>query len=373
MSIASSRSSRASAPSHSSSARRSPLARRSPSARRPQSARRWSPLVLAIVGAIALFGASTAGAAEAPVGLGTTTSFAVLAGGGITNTGATTITGDIGTFPTPSQTGFGTITQTGVNHADDAVTQQAKIDLVTAFDDAAGRGPATATVPVDLAGQRLTSGVYNSGTFALSGVLTLDFQGDPNAVFVFQAASTLITGSASRVNVVNAGTASVECNVYWKVGTSATLGAGSFLVGTVMAQDAITLNAAATVEGRVLARDASVTMINNTITNTGCASTTETPTPTDTTVPGTGGSDGGVAGDGSTNGADGTDGTGAGSGDGSGTGSGTPVGSRTPGDGTTTALAFTGSDWRIAVGGVSAITLGVMCVALSTTRRRAIR
>src|SRR5689334_16237811 len=97
-----------------------------------------------------LVGISPASAPESPVGLGTATSFAILAGAGITNAGATTITGDVGTYATTSQTGFGTVVQTGVNHAGDAVTQQGKLDLVVAYDDAAGRGPATAAVPVDL-------------------------------------------------------------------------------------------------------------------------------------------------------------------------------------------------------------------------------
>ena len=130
-------------------------------------------VVLATVG----IGAGGAGAAEASVGLGTADNFAVLAGAGITNTGPTTITGDVGTFPTPTETGFGSVTLTGTNHAGDAVTQQAKSDLVTGYGDAAGRGPAT-QVATDLAGQTLAPGVYNSanGTFGNTGVLTLDGQ-----------------------------------------------------------------------------------------------------------------------------------------------------------------------------------------------------
>jgi hypothetical protein len=328
--------------------------------RRRSGALRSAPLVVAVACVLALLGAATVGAAPAPVGLGTATSFAVLAGAGVTNTGATTIAGDIGTFPTTSQTGFGTIVQTGVNHAGDAVTEQAKIDLVTAFDDAASRGPVTAAVPVDLAGQVLTPGVYSSGTIELSGALTLDAQGDPDAVFVFQAASTLITGSASTVTIINGG-ATTACNIFWKVGSSATLGSGSSFVGTVLAQESISLDSSAVVEGRVLARTGAVTMINNTITNTGCP-TLPTAGPTTPTTPTTAPGDTGGS----------TDGGGSGSGsgtDGSGTGTGVPAGP--PTDRT---LAFTGTDPRIAVLGLALLTTGMMlAVASGATRRRAER
>ena len=106
-------------------------------------------------------GAPSAYAAQGPVGLGTADSFAVLAGSGITNTGPTTITGDVGTFPTPSETGFGSITLNGTNHDGDAVTQGAKNDLVGAYNDAAGRTPVT-NVPVELGGSTLLAGVYTS-------------------------------------------------------------------------------------------------------------------------------------------------------------------------------------------------------------------
>jgi Ice-binding-like len=130
------------------------------------------------------------------VGLGTADSFAVLAGEGITNTGPTTITGDIGTFPNPSITGVSDVTLTGTNHADDTRTQGAKTDLVTAYTTAAKEGPTTA-MPAVLAGKTLTPGVYNSeSAIDLSGVLTLDpGQLGPNAVWVFQAGSTLVTAS----------------------------------------------------------------------------------------------------------------------------------------------------------------------------------
>ncbi|HUP17869.1 MAG TPA: ice-binding family protein, partial [Acidimicrobiia bacterium] len=138
------------------------------------------------------------------VGLGTADDFAVLAGETITNTGPTTITGDVGLHPGTAVTGFGSVTLNGELHLTDAVAEQAKVDLVTAYDDAAGRA-VTATIPTELGGETLTGGVYDSdaGTFGITGTLTLDAQGDPNAVFIFQMASTLGTAAASSVNLIN--------------------------------------------------------------------------------------------------------------------------------------------------------------------------
>jgi hypothetical protein len=146
-------------------------------------------------------------AAATHIDLGTADSFAVLAGSGITNTGASTITGDVGTFPTTSETGFGTVVLVppSADHAGDAVTQGAKTDLTTAYNNAAGQGPQIAIAGGTLGGgQTLLSGVYNSGSsIQLNGSLTLDGGGDPNAVFVFQAGSTLVTASSSTVVLTN--------------------------------------------------------------------------------------------------------------------------------------------------------------------------
>ena len=171
------------------------------------------------------------GAAAAPtaVPLATSGSFAVLAGSGITNTGPTTLNGDVGTFPTTSETGTGSMTVTGTNHAGDTTMQGAKNDLVTAYNTAAGEGPTSPIGPgspiVDLGGQTLLPGVYNSASsIGLTGALTLNAQGDPDAVFVFQAGSTLTTASASQINLINGAQA---CNVFWQIGSSAGLGTGS--------------------------------------------------------------------------------------------------------------------------------------------------
>lgn len=222
--------------------------------------------------------APAAFAAQGPVGLGTAGSFAVLAGSGITNTGPTTITGDIGTFPTPAETGMGSVTLTGTNHDADAVTQGAKSDLQSAYTDAAGRTPVT-NVPVELGGSTLLSGVYTSPTFGLTGTMTLDAQGDPNAEFIFQAGSSLITASDSRVQLINGAQA---CNVVWQVGSSATFGTGTDFVGDVLVRTSITAQTGATFHGRLLAADGAVTLDTNTITVSTCSAVSPTPTATAT-------------------------------------------------------------------------------------------
>ena len=229
---------------------------------------------------VALAGGAVAAATAVP--LGTAGSFAVLAGAGITNTGPTTLNGDIGSFPTTSITGTSSLTVTGTNHGGDAVTQGAKTDLVTAFNVAAGEGP-TSPISADLGGQTLTGGVYNSATsMGLTGTLTLNAAGNPSTVFVFQMGSTLTTASASSVSLVNGAQA---CNVFWKVGSSATLGTGSTLVGTILAQTSITATTGARVDGRLLARDGAVTLDTNTVTRSTCvAGTATTPTSTAATA-----------------------------------------------------------------------------------------
>lgn len=221
-------------------------------------------LIILVGGALRAQGASQA---SHPVTLGTAKSFVVLAGAGITNTGPTTLNGDIGTFPTTSITGAASMTINGVNHAGDATTQQAKNDLVTAYNEAAAEGP-TSPISADLGGQTLTPGVYNSASsIGLTGTLTLDSKGNKKAVFVFQAGSTLTTASASTVNLING---AQECNVYWQIGSSATLGTASHLTGTIMALTSITLTTGATLNGRALARDGAVTLDTNTITKPSC-------------------------------------------------------------------------------------------------------
>jgi hypothetical protein len=163
-----------------------------------------------------------ANAAQPPVGLGTAASFAVLAGQGVTNTGPTVVNGDLGTSPNPAVTGFPPGKVHGQIHKADAVALQAQKDLTTAYNDAAGRTPVT-TIATELGGKTLKPGVYKSasGTFQITGTLTLDAQGDSNAVFIFQMAATLVTASSSKVSLLGGASA---CSVFWQVGSSATLG-----------------------------------------------------------------------------------------------------------------------------------------------------
>ena len=254
--------------------------------RRRQASPRKAPWIgpLGVIAGVAVLLIPGVTHAATPVGLGTAESFAVLAGSGITNTGPTTITGDVGSFPLLTQTGFGSVTLNGTNHGGDAVTQQAKTDLTTAYNEAAGSGPPTA-VPAELGGLTLTPGVYNGATLEITGTLTLDTLGDPAAVFIFQTGSTLITAADSAVVVLNGGTA---CNVFWQVPSSATLGTNSHLIGSVLASTSITATTGATVEGRLLAQNGAVTLDTNTITAEVCAPSTTTTTPgaTTTTTPG---------------------------------------------------------------------------------------
>ncbi len=244
------------------------------------SARRARVGAVSVTTLVALFSAgllialvSGAQAAATSVPLGTADSFVVLAGAGVTNTGATTLNGDIGAFPTTSITGSGTLTITGANHAGDAVTQGAKTDLVTAYDTAAGEGP-TSPIVADLGGQSLVPGVYNSASsIGLTGALTLDAGGDPSAVWVFQAGSTLTTASASEINLTNGAQA---CNVFWQIGSSATLGTNSRFRGSILALTSITATTGATIEGRLLARNGAVTLDTNTITKATCTAVTTT-------------------------------------------------------------------------------------------------
>jgi Ice-binding-like/HD domain len=205
-------------------------------------------------------------AVSSPVSLGTAASFAVLAGSTITNTGHSTITGNLGLSPGTAVTGVLAGLLDGTLFAANGTAAQAKNDLAAAYDDVVAR-PTTETIPVELGGTTQTPGVYDSpaGTFGITGTLTLDAQGDPNAVFIFKAASTLITASASQVNLVNGARAS---NVFWQVGSSATLGTFSVLRGNVLALASITVTTGTTVDGRMLARTGAVTLDTDVITRT---------------------------------------------------------------------------------------------------------
>ncbi len=219
-----------------------------------------------------LLAGTTLGAAQ--VNLGTTRSFAVLAGTTITNTGATTIRGDVGLHPGNAVTGFATVTLDGAQHVADAVALQAKTDLVAAYNDAAGATPVS-KVATELGGTTLKPGVYGSDTLGLTGTLTLDGSG----LYIFQSASTLITASNSTVALINGASA---CDVYWQVGSSATLGTTTSFKGTIMALTSIALQTGATLQGRALAGNGAVTLDHNTIDSSACSAPTSSPLPSPT-------------------------------------------------------------------------------------------
>ena len=234
--------------------------------------------MLVALGLLVVAGSPAAFAAQPAVGLGTATPFAVLAGTTVTNTGPTVVSGNLGVSPGSAVTGFppGKVIK-GAKHVADAKALQAQNDLVTAYDDAAGRTPAT-TVTKDLGGKILAPGVYRTAkAMSLTGTVTLDAAGDPDAVFIFQAGSTLITAGSSTVALVNGAD---PCNVFWQVGSSATLRTDTTFVGTIMALTTATLKTRATVVGRVLARNGAVNLDTNTITQPNCAARAGGPSPT---------------------------------------------------------------------------------------------
>jgi len=248
------------------------------------------PMITSILVVIAMIGVPLVNAQTSPttVNLGTATSFAVLAGTEITNVPTSVITGNVGLSPAAGSNyaGLTAAEVTGTIYAVDGtgpagavnnpgLLTTAKNDLTTAYLDAAGRTPTQTFVAVDnqLGGQTLTPGVYAFGhattaNLTAASPLTLDAQGDPNAVFIFQASSDLVTASGSTVLLVNGAQA---CNVFWQVSSSATLGTGSTFVGTIMALTSIAVTSDVTIEGRVLARNGAVTLDSDTITNAICA------------------------------------------------------------------------------------------------------
>jgi type VI secretion system secreted protein VgrG len=238
---------------------------------RSRALRSGTPLA-ALIAAAAVVAVPTAAWADpgTPVPLGAGATFVVLAEAGVTNTGATTLGGDIGSFATTSITGAGTITQaSGVNHGGDLVTQQAKIDLVTAYNAASSQTP-DPLGGVELAGLTLEPGVYDTGgVIELNGNLTLDANGDPEAVFIFHSTATLLAGAASSITFIDGATA---CNLYWRVPSSADIMAGSQFAGTILAEATIAFRAGATLTGRAMSQSGQVTLINNTIMAPVCSS-----------------------------------------------------------------------------------------------------
>jgi Ice-binding-like/Bacterial Ig-like domain len=215
---------------------------------------------------------TSATACPGTIPLGTACGAGILAGSTVTNTGPSNVTGDVDVSPGTAITGFsntgGPGTITGAYHAGDSTAAQAQLDLTTAYLYAAGLPPGT-SLPGDMSGLTFTPGVWtNASSVMLSaGNVTLDALGDANAVFVFQIGSTLTTITGTQV--VLAGGAQAK-NIFWQVGSSATLGTSSTFYGTIMAQASITLTTGATLNGRALARTGAVTLDSNPVNVSPC-------------------------------------------------------------------------------------------------------
>ena len=220
---------------------------------------------MGLVVAAAIFMHHNATAVE--VGLGTANNFAVLAGSTVTSANTSIINGgDVGLSPGTSITGPIIINPPYTTHVPDGVAQQAQNDLTTAYNEAAGLAPTATLTGTDLGGLTLTPGVYFfSSSAQLTGTLTLNDQGNPDAVFVFQIGSTLTTASGSKVVTIN-DPATAGISVFWQIGSSATLGTGTDFEGNILAQTSITDNGGSTVEGRLLAETGAVTLNDTTLT-----------------------------------------------------------------------------------------------------------
>jgi len=249
---------------------------------------RTAVALLALAPATLLFGTGQAGAADVgKVHLGTATEYSVLGGQTVTNTGGSTLGGSVGLAPGTSVTGFppGQVPAPAVINIANGAAQQAQADLTAAYIDAAGRS-LDGTTTADLGNLELQPGVYagpSKGALGLTGTLTLNGGGNTDSVFIFQTDSSLTTGSGSSISLTNG---AQECNIYWVVGSSATLGSGSVFAGNILALSSITVTTGVTVHGRALARNGAVTLDNDVFTRPSCAQST--PGGSSTTTPGGG-------------------------------------------------------------------------------------
>jgi hypothetical protein len=247
-------------------------------------------VVFSVVSAtsLGLWGVTTANAAITTMNTATAGSYALVADSTITNTNTpTVINGSIALTPGAAITGFPPGTQaSGFLNVDNSLAVQARADDTAALIQAQGESPVTQTIssgpPGEFGGLTLTPGVYTTPSSAeITGTLTLNALGDPNAQWVFQVGSTLTTASAS--NFVLEGGAQA-CDVYWAVGSSATLGTNSVFDGTILAADSDTLTTGAVVNGGVFAETGAITLDDNTVTAAACAMAPPPPPPTTTTT-----------------------------------------------------------------------------------------
>ena len=240
-------------------------------------------LVVLAATALVLLGGVASAAIVPTVLLGTSANYAVLGGSTVTNTGNSVLNGSLGLSPGTSITGFPPGTVAGSIDNANGAAAQAQSDLTAAYVDAASRvlnGSTTA----DLGNLVLVGGVYagpSNSALSLTGNLTLDGAGDPNSVFIFQTGSTLTTASGSSVTLING---AQECNVFWQVGSSATLGTNSVFAGNILALQSITVTTGVTVHGRALARNGAVTLDTDTFISPTCNLSVPTTTTTTTAV-----------------------------------------------------------------------------------------
>lgn len=234
--------------------------------RRARIRSRWG--LASIASALLLvMGSSGASAAPGAVPFATAGGFVVLAGAGVTATGENTLNGDLGTSPATSLSGSGTVTVNGASHIGDRVATRAQADAQDAYVNAAGQRPTT-QVLADLGGQTLGPGIYSQATpMLVTGMLTLDAGGDPNAVWVFQARSDLSVAAGSSISLLNG---AQSCNVLWQVAGSADLGAGASFNGAIIASWSVALAAGTTLAGRAFALNGGVSLDANTITLPAC-------------------------------------------------------------------------------------------------------
>ncbi|CAN5871154.1 hypothetical protein BH11PLA1_BH11PLA1_15540 [soil metagenome] len=207
-------------------------------------------------------GLSLLPAAARAVPLGAAQGFTILGGSTVTNTGLTVLDGDIGVWPGAAITGFPPGVVAGALHFGDPIAMAAHNDATAAYASLAALVPTTTLSGTDLGGLILTPGVYFfASSAALTGILTLNAMGDPNAEFIFQIGSTLTSATGASVRTIGGADG---CNVYWQVGSSATLGTLTTFQGTIIAQASITLTTGVTItDGRALALTGAVTLDTN--------------------------------------------------------------------------------------------------------------
>ena len=228
--------------------------------------------VAAPVGLIAVHSATVSAAVVAKVNLATAGNYSVLGSQSVTNTGPSILAKSLGVSPGTSITGFppGIVLAPGVTDNNNPASALGRADLTAAYIDAAGR-PLNGITPADLGGQVLQPGVYatsSKGALGLTGTLTLDGAGNKGSVFIFQTDSELVTASSSVVQLING---AQECNIFWQIGSSATLGTNSTFVGNILALTSVFVNTNVLVHGRALARNASVTLDDDVFTSPTCA------------------------------------------------------------------------------------------------------